>query len=804
MQLLRLVLTNFRQHEHTELVLGPGLLAVVGPNGSGKSTLLEAIAWALYGTAAARGTRDTIKRRGAPPRARVAVELEFALGSHTYRLVRTLTNAELAQDGQVIANSTGTVTDRVTALLGMTREEFFNTYFTGQKDLAVMAAMTPADRARFLSRVLGHEKLRTAQERLRERRNSRRAELAGLEQGLADPEELAGALSQATEALEQARTERTRADAATATAREAAQALEPEWTRATERRAAWQGLDGERRVVEGRVLAARAAFDALDRDLAGALDARNRLAPLAVALAEWPGLVTERDALDKAAAEVTARSRTVARHEAGLARRQVIDAELAELPDDDALAALVERRTTAVAARDGLDARLAERRTRWKQDEQEAKTKLDFYRDRYKELREQRAAIEAAGPDGICPFCTRPLGDDFPRTVALLGAQMEEVEASGNYFRQRVEQLRQAPEEVVTMEAERQELEAGLRAATEALATAEGVRTRRTRLAEERQRVVTELEGLAAELAGSTIDYDAERHRVVRERLAALEPVRREHDQLSGLAGRAETLVAEAAQAEQLATEAESALAELDRRIEVLGWDTEAFAILEGRIAVARQAVQQAEVALASAAAAVEGATRLRAAALARQEDRVLKADTARRLAAEIERWNELDRAFGELRTELNQQLRPDLRERAALFVQELTRGRYDDLELSEDYVPTIVEDGEAKPVISGGEEDVVNLALRLAISQMIADRAGQPLSLLVLDEIFGGLDEERRQAVMDLLRAVADRFPQVILISHVEGMRDAFDRVVRVTFDLEKGVTSVRDDVPELAGVAD
>ena len=88
----------------------------------------------------------------------------------------------------------------------------------------------------------------------------------------------------------------------------------------------------------------------------------------------------------------------------------------------------------------------------------------------------------------------------------------------------------------------------------------------------------------------------------------------------------------------------------------------------------------------------------------------------------------------------------------------------------------TVVEDGEAKPVISGGEEDVVHLALRLAISQMIADRAGQPLSLLVLDEIFGSLDEERRQAVVDLLRAVADRFPQVIVISHIEGLRDAFD----------------------------
>jgi exonuclease SbcC len=67
-----------------------------------------------------------------------------------------------------------------------------------------------------------------------------------------------------------------------------------------------------------------------------------------------------------------------------------------------------------------------------------------------------------------------------------------------------------------------------------------------------------------------------------------------------------------------------------------------------------------------------------------------------------------------------------------------------------------------------------------------------------VLDEIFGSLDEERRQAVLDLLRALGDRFPQVILISHIEGMRDAVDRLLRVSYDVERGVTTVREDDAE------
>ena len=161
MQIRRLRLQNFRQHADTLLEFEAGLTGIVGPNGAGKTTLLEAIAWAIYGTDAARGTKDTIRRRGAPPRSRVEVELEFDLGPHRYRIVRSLGNAELYQDGELapIANSLGTVTDKVTRLLCMTREEFFSTYFTGQKEIAIMAQMTAPERDQFLSRGLGYEKL---------------------------------------------------------------------------------------------------------------------------------------------------------------------------------------------------------------------------------------------------------------------------------------------------------------------------------------------------------------------------------------------------------------------------------------------------------------------------------------------------------------------------------------------------------------------------------------------------------------------------------------------------------------------
>src|SRR5687767_7982038 len=140
MRLHSVRLTNFRLHADTRIDFDSGLTGIIGPNGSGKSTILEAIAWALYGMPAARGNRDSIRSIRAGPRAGVRVDLDFDLGGHRYRVVRGLTNAELYLDGaeMPIANTITGVTDLLRRRLGLSLEEFFNTYFTGQKELSVM------------------------------------------------------------------------------------------------------------------------------------------------------------------------------------------------------------------------------------------------------------------------------------------------------------------------------------------------------------------------------------------------------------------------------------------------------------------------------------------------------------------------------------------------------------------------------------------------------------------------------------------------------------------------------------------
>jgi hypothetical protein len=131
------------------------------------------------------------------------VELDFELGGHRYRVLRGLTNAELYLDGAQtpIANSITGVTELLQRRLGMTQREFFNTYFTGQKELAVLAAMQPVERAKFLSQVLGYERLKGAQDLVRGERARIVAEVAGLRAGMPDAEVVTRQLAEAESQL---------------------------------------------------------------------------------------------------------------------------------------------------------------------------------------------------------------------------------------------------------------------------------------------------------------------------------------------------------------------------------------------------------------------------------------------------------------------------------------------------------------------------------------------------------------------------------------------------------------------------
>jgi DNA repair protein SbcC/Rad50 len=787
-------LVNFRQHTDSRIAFESGLTGIIGPNGSGKTTILEAITWALYGHA--RGTRDSIRHSRAPVRASVRVDLDFELGGHRYRVERGLTNAELFLDGAStpIANTITGVTQLLQRRLGMTRAEFFHTYFTGQKELGLMASMGPADRARFLSRVLGYERLRVAQELARERRKAIVAEVAGMRSGMSDRETVARNVALAESRLSEARDRSAQATAGHERARAALATIAPEWERAQRERERWTELSTKIRLAEGQAEQLQKNLSRIARDLDEVRAQRAELDALRAQLTGYRGLVLEVQQLDVA-------SRDEGRRKALAEQERVLADELTQLTERvDRLerapqtALEVERElVSAQAALADAQAKADARQNEWVREQQEAKTQLQSLLAQRRDVRRQQEQLVTVGEHGECPTCGQSLGGGHYRKVLdELERQGAEIAVNGKYYQDRQKQLAERPADLIVMDASRAKLSTQVAMLDRKLVRVQAEVKELDGLTRELAERKARRAAMRAEIAKLPVGYDEARHALARAEVERLAPLDQRAARVSGAVERTPVLEHDKAQFETQLAAARVTIADLVQERERQAFDMTWHATVREQFERADAVARAAELEVVRTGADADAARKaLEAAETARREWEKVQS-RLESLVVDRRLHDEVDRAYTDLRDDLNEQLRPEVSELASGFLTELTGGRYTEIELDEEYNIQVLEDGVPKPVISGGEEDIANLVLRLSVSQMIADRAGQAFSLLVLDEVFGSLDDSRRHNVVELLRRLHDRFDQVIVITHIDSVREGLDRVIPVRYDEARGASVV------------
>ena len=86
-----------------------------------------------------------------------------------------------------------------------------------------------------------------------------------------------------------------------------------------------------------------------------------------------------------------------------------------------------------------------------------------------------------------------------------------------------------------------------------------------------------------------------------------------------------------------------------------------------------------------------------------------------------------------------------------------------------------------AYETFSGGEAFRINFALRIALSRLLARRSGAPLPVLFIDEGFGSQDASGQQRLVEAIQSIRSDFDKIIVITHIESIKEAFDTRIQV-----------------------
>lgn len=743
MLLKRIYLRNYRTYEdELDLEIPPGLVGIYGANGSGKSYLVESVLFSLWGRT--RTTIPDVRTTGVG--GDCVAEVQFEHEGHLYTVRRTVSGinatvrASAYADGQQMAEGVRDTARYVHSILGMDDAAFRSSVFAEQKQLAAFSNQRPQQRKDLVLKLLGVAPLDAARDDARKDAKVARDRLEHLTRVLPELDDLRNARDDTAAAADAAEVEAATEDAAAASAKERTVATQARLDELDELRRRYDAVVAEGKAAKAEHDGTARRLDELAGELAGLADVGSRLEALAPVAAGLPESEAELASVQAVVAAATA-----------IARSAVPDA--GERPDDagcEAARVAAEAAANRLAALDG-----------------------ELLAARAELERATRAASSSAALSGEadCPMCGQALGDAFGLVQEHRAAEVAASEERVAGLEHRRSELAPA---VDAARAGAKALATRLARAREAWAAADEARARRA--AAEAALAEAE-EVLGRPLRPGEVE---ELTATVAERRAASKEVARFHallERAPALAAQHETEMARLAVS--VAT-----LEALRAEAKALGFRPEAHTDARTeRDSLAAAADSAAK--LAHDARVEAGKARVTAEAAARRlADAEAQHASLAGLVEETRHLSRLADLLHAFRNGVVGTVGPRLAVHAAELFAELTDREYDQLELDpETYEIQIRDRGRAHGMgrFSGSETDLANLAVRVAISEHVRLLSGGTVGLLVLDEVFGPLDEDRKARMLGALERLRGRFRQVLVVTHDDTIKAELPNAIEV-----------------------
>lgn len=817
---------------------GLHLACLSGNNGHGKSAILDAMTWALWGKARSNQADDLIHLGETD----MKVDFEFGLESQRYRVIRSRERRgrtgksdlqlQIWQDGgDWRALTEPTIRDTELAIIDLLRIDygtFINSSFLVQGRADEFTVKPPNERKQILADILDlgiyDQYEAQAKERVRQAKQEA-ARLTGQLQSI--DAELAQEASYQQE-LEQAQTLLATASEQLHAAEQALQAL----------RAQRQDLLAQRRMAEdlqGRLQQAERQLAETETQLRSD---QSRLASDQAVLAQQAEIEAGFQQLQAARLAEQTMNRQLSQHAALQAQRSSLESQISQARFEletrqralgeqagrlQAEAGQAEALQGALAEAQAELARLAEvagHQTELRGHLLSQKEELASLQTQNRALHDEMKAVQARieqlpAAGALCPVCSQPLGDQ--EHARVLEGYRQQGKQHGDQHRAnqtliaaRREQIQAGEAELASLERTLQQQMGWQRREAQAEQRLAQANQAHADLAQIQQRLEEIGRHLAkADYAGAAqqalaevahqlqaLSYDAAAHEQTRAAAAGLERFAERRSQLQLAAGRADDLRARIQQAEAtrgrlsegLAAdtlrrdELAAAAARLPQIERELSQQTAQVAPLERSANDARQRVGMARQKLDTCRAQKE-----RRQQLIQEQQAVLDQQAL---------FEELQGAFGKkgLQAMIIENAIPEIEAEANQLLNRMTDGRMSVRMETQRETKSTQELRETLEIIlsdelgsrdyslfSGGEAFRANLAIRIALSKLLARRAGAALQTLIVDEGFGTQDAQGRERLVQAITSIQHDFERILVITHIDELKDLFPARIEV-----------------------
>lgn len=743
LHLTKVRLRNFRVHkDYTFTPMEEGVTAIVGKNGHGKSTIIDGIAWAIYGTKPNSGIKNSSWRRlGAPEDEESFVDAVFDLDGSELRVKRSIVNAknggtkcECWLDGTLEAGPAVSHAESWLAKkLGLDESGFLSTVLVQQKHVNQLVAASRTERRRTLEKLTGITAITNAldQAKLEEKTYSKAVDALGIDDGK----------------LPVLRK--------TAEDNEALRAKTLEQVSKMEERLA--KLDEAGRALRGKV-------DEMDSRLVESRRARDEK--------------TRADSIvDSMTERMAELSKTRDALKAALPPDRLDSSETAEVRREleTAEAGLLEAKTRANALQSTVDAkptpadldgaRNAVREAEEKLAAIDVQTAMDG-------IEESRAAIAVARAEGMaakkslgelsgvgddgaaaCPTCRQPLADPSG-LMNELNAKLDATRATAASERKKIE-----------------EFEETVRAAD---AAREAVSETKARLAA-MDKAVGDAEAAEAELplALSTVESAEATVKSLRTTVSRFNEYKAKYDEYDRVMGELKTVVSRLEAASR-----DSRLAG-ERLAEAGSVNEETLARLRAELEDKRSKRADLNATIVGKRGEAELAAEKARAASAEADALEAQMEKRKGLLSKLEVSSSAVMVLGKFREHLILSAIPQVTDYASELINKISDGKFTSISIDKKF-DVSVETGygvvESVSQLSGGEEDLVAICLRLAISVMLSD--GTP-TMLILDEVLTAMDSDRAAAILEAMQGISGG--QIIIVAHNEIIKSIADKVVEL-----------------------